>query len=277
MFELILGYFVIGIVFIIWRLFYHTLYKKSARENFIKTLKNDFLKLLAQSKKLFLSNCKIFKIIFVLLAMIAVCDIISIENYILNILETIMSAIMFLMLAIVFSPTENSMYKGFPNEIFAFIYSVVFMFYSAESIVVDMSFTLDFFTEDIWIYGYIITIISYVVCMATLRRFMERDLTTEEIIILGMVMMTALEFITYYGIGFFSNIKIYNPQAFESNIFGDFTSIINQGIFIASQSQILERGPMEIWGYILLNGTDVLTTTMVLGYVVQKFFGSSAH
>lgn len=52
MFKLILGYFVIGIVFIIWRLFYHTLYKKSARENFIKTLKNDFLKLLAKSKKI---------------------------------------------------------------------------------------------------------------------------------------------------------------------------------------------------------------------------------
>lgn len=209
--------------------------------------------------------------------MIAVYDIIPMENYVLNFFEDIISAIMFLMLAIVFSPTENPLYKGFPKEIFAFVYSVVFMFYSAESIVVDMSFTLDFFTEDIWIYGYIITIISYVVCMATLRRFMERDLTTEEIIILGMVMMTALEFITYYGIGFFSNIKIYNPQAFESNILGNFTAIINQGIFIASQSQILERGPMEIWGYILLNGTDVLTTTMVLGYVVQKFFGSSAH
>lgn len=54
-------------------------------------------------------------------------------------------------------------------------------------------------------------------------------------------------------------------------MFGDITTTINQGIFIASQSQILERSPMEIWGYIILNGTDVLTITAVLGYLVQKF------
>ena len=59
-----------------------------------------------------------------------------------------------------------------------------------------------------------------------------------------------------------------------SNIFGDFTTIINQGIFIASQSQILERTPSEIWGYVILNGTDVLTITVVLGYLVQKFMGN---
>lgn len=56
-----------------------------------------------------------------------------------------------------------------------------------------------------------------------------------------------------------------------SDIFGDITGIINQGIFIASQSQILERTPTEIWRYVILNGTDVLTITAVLGYLVQKF------
>ena len=89
-------------------------------------------------------------------------------------------------------------------------------------------------------------------------------------------MMTTLEFITYYGVGFFGGIKWFNPKAFEGilNIFGDITSIINQGIFLASQSEILERSAIEIWGYIILNGTDVLTITVVLGYVVQKFMES---
>ena len=41
--------------------------------------------------------------------------------------------------------------------------------------------------------------------------------------------------------------------------------------FYHIQSQILERSAMEIWGYIILNGTDVLTITVVLGYLVQKF------
>ena len=66
----------------------------------------------------------------------------------------------------------------------------------------------------------------------------------------------------------------YDPLTYEmslSNIFGDITTIINQGIFIASQSQILERTDSEIWGYVILNGTDVLTITAVLGYLVQKF------
>ena len=33
----------------------------------------------------------------------------------------------------------------------------------------------------------------------------------------------------------------------------------------------LERSPMEVWGNILLNGTDVLTITAVFGYLMQKF------
>ena len=65
---------------------------------------------------------------------------------------------------------------------------------------------------------------------------MERDLAKEEIIFLGMSMTTTLEFITYYGVGFFGEIRWYNPQDFEDilNIFGDITAIINQGIFISA-------------------------------------------
>ncbi len=33
----------------------------------------------------------------------------------------------------------------------------------------------------------------------------------------------------------------------------------------------LERSATEIWDYVILNGTDVLTITVVLGYLVQKF------
>ena len=107
-------------------------------------------------------------------------------------------------------------------------------------------------------------------------RILERELSKQEIILLGMIMLTTLEFITYYGIGFFGGIKWYNynPLEYEFsilNIFGDITTIINQGIFIASQSEILERTASEIWGYVILNGTDVLTITVVLGYLVQKF------
>ena len=193
---------------------------------------------------------------------------------ILNIFESSLSTINFFLFAVVFTPQENPSQKEFPVEIFGFIYSVIFMFYSAGTLIFDIFYTNNSFEENVWIYGYVVTIISYIICISTLKGFMERDLSKEEIIFLGMSMMTALEFITYYGIGFFGGIKWYNPQDFENNVFnvfGDITNIINQGIFIASQSQILERSAVEIWGYIILNGTDVLTITVVLGYLVQKF------
>ena len=84
-------------------------------------------------------------------------------------------------------------------------------------------------------------------------------------------MLVTLEFITYYGIGFFGRIECYNSSAYDNNMFGDITTTINQGIFLTSQNQILDKSTKEIWGYIILNGTDVLTITVVLGYVVQKF------
>ena len=95
-------------------------------------------------------------------------------------------------------------------------------------------------------------------------------------------MMLALEFIVYYGVGFFGGIKWYTYEILTSEtydtyefslveIFGDITSIINQGIVLASQSQLEEISLSDIWGYIILNGTDMLTVTVVVGYLVQKF------
>ena len=118
-----------------------------------------------------------------------------------------------------------------------------------------------------------VVLISYVICIATLSNFMERNLSKLEIIFVGMIMMTILEFMTYYGVGFFGGMEFYDPKIFENNIFESIVSVINHGIFIASQSQILERSTKEVCGYIILNGTDVLTVTAVLGYVLQKFMG----
>ncbi len=87
-----------------------------------------------------------------------------------------------------------------------------------------------------------------------------------------MIMLTTLEFITYYGIGFFSSMEYHDLESYEDNeFFENVTVVVNHGMYVASQSQILERNSMEVWGNIILNGTDVLTITAVLGYVMQKF------
>lgn len=276
MIILMLGYCLMGLIFLVLRFFYHILPKKSSRNNLIQATKDDFVILYAYAKKIVLSNPKKGKIIVVVMICLIILPIMPLQIEIEYILEDLFSTIMFFLLVVVFAPQENPSNKGFPVEIFGFIYSIIFMYYSAGVLVFDTFYAIDSLKDDMWIYGYGVTVISYVICIATLSRFMERDLSKQEIIILGMIMLTTLEFITYYGIGFFGGIKFYsyNPLEYEfilSNIFGDITTTINQGIFIASQSQILERSDNEIWGYIILNGTDVLTITVVLGYLVQKF------
>ena len=273
---LMLGYCLMGLIFLVLRFFYHILPKKRLQNNLVSEVKKDLITLYSYAKQIVISNPTKSKFIFVIMICLIILPMTPLQIEIEYIFEDFLSTIMFFALVIVFAPQENPTEKGFPVEIFGFIYSIIFMYYSAGLLVFDTFYVIDSLQEDMWIYGYSITMISYVLCIATLSRFMERVLSKIEIIFLGMIMLTTLEFITYYGIGFFGGIKFYNydPLEYELNLFnmfGDITTIINQGIFIASQSQILERAPSEIWGYIILNGTDVLTVTVVLGYLVQKF------
>ena len=273
MIILLFGYFIMGLIFLIVRFFYHLLPKKIFNENFIHAVKNDCLNLYIYVKQLILSHSKIFKVILGIIAgWCILLPLLKIPIDIKDVISDALLAMIFFLLVVVFAPPENPTSKGFPVEIFGFIYSIIFMFYSAGLSVFDISYVIPSFKNDMWLYGYIVTVVSYIICIATLRRFLERDLSKVEIILLGMTMLTTLEFITYYGIGFFGGLQWYKHNITEDiMIFGDITIIINQGIFIASQSQILERSAMEIWGYIILNGTDVLTITVVLGYLLQKF------
>ncbi|WP_028130431.1 hypothetical protein [Selenomonas sp. AE3005] len=268
---MLIGYILLVLMFIIFRFFYHILPKKSSRGNLMKAVKKDLFSLYDYAKKIIFFHPRLVKVIIAFIIILFILPLIPIKYGIICIIDDVMNAIMYFLLVIVFAPQEDLSRKEFPIEIFGFTYSVIFMFYSMGVVVFDIFYMNDFFKEDMWIYGYSITLMSYFVCVATLRRFMERDLSREEIVLLGMIMLTTMEFITYYGVGFFSGINGYNPQDFEANIFGDIAKVINQGIFVASQSQILDRNTMEIVGYIVLNGTDVLTVTAVFGYLVQKF------
>lgn len=265
----ILGYFVMGMIFLILRFFHHIFYKKFSRDCLIQ----DSFSLYDYAKKIILSNPVKIKIIVGLVAIFIILPV-QVEN--INIFDDFVSAIIFFLMVIIFAPKEDSENKNFPVEIFGFIYSIVLMYCSAGDFIIEFFSNNDFFHEDMWIYGYAVVLISYLICMATLSRFMERNLSRIEIIFVGMIMMTILEFLTYYGIGFLCGIKFYAPDEFW-NIFEkssplEWISInINQGIYVASQNQILERNTAEILGNIILNGTDVLTITAVLGYVLQKF------
>ena len=276
MIILVFGYCVMGLIFLVARFFYHVLRKKNLHQNLLHVVRNDVVILYDYIKQTILSYPRIFNFVAVIMVCLVILPMMPIRIEIGYMIEDFFSMTMFFLLVVVFAPQENQYDKGFPVEIFGFIYSIIFMYYSAGSFVFDIFYAIDSLKDGMWIYGFIVTMVSYVICIATISRFMERKLSKQEIIILGMIMLTTLEFIMYYGIGFFGGMKWhgYDPATYEIsilNIFGDVTSIINQGIFIASQSEILERSASDIWGYIILNGTDVLTITVVLGYLVQKF------
>ena len=275
MFMFMIGYFMMGLIFLIIRFFYHILSDKNSGNNLVQAIKKDFFSLCSYVNQIIVSNPKKIKFILIMLVILIILPMTPIKLEIEYIIEDFFCMIMFFTLVVIFAPKENHEKKGFPVEIFGFIYSIIYMYYSSGVLVFDFFYALDSLNK-MYAYGYIITLISYIICIATLSRFMERELAKHEIILLGIIMLTTLEFITYYGIGFFGNLKYlnYDPSEYVFNIFnifGDITTIINQGIFIASQSQILERSTGEIWGYVILNGTDVLTVTVVLGYLVQKF------
>lgn len=269
--EVLLGYFAMGLLFLILRFFYHILPNNGPRDNLVQAVNEDVASLYDYVKQVVLSHTKTILAILVIAAALPAVPMMPWKVEVLYIVDSSLATIMSFLLVSVFAPHEDASKKGFPVEIFGFAYSIIFIFYNAGTLVVDVFYTNNFFREDMWMYGYSVTVLTYVVCIANLRGFMERRLSNEEIVLLGMIMLTTLEFITYYGIGFFSSMDSYDPKDYEDSLFGNITNIVNQGIYVASQSQILERSDMEIWGSIILNGTDVLTITAVLGYVMQKF------
>ena len=212
-----------------------------------------------------------FKIIGVIIVIFIISLLMPLEIETLSLLDCILSTIIYFLMLIIYAPKKNPTSKEFPVEIFGFIYSIVLMYASAGEFIIDFFETDNYFNDNVWIYGYCVVLVSYTICIATLSNFMERNLSRLEIIFVGMIMMTVLEFMTYYGVGFCGGMEYYDPKIFETSILEGIMTIINQGIFIASQSQILERSTKEICGYIILNGTDVLTVTAVLGYVLQRF------
>jgi len=280
---LVLVYVLMGLIFLISRLVYHVFTKNLSQDNIVSAIRADWISLYDYAKQIVVSNPKKSKIV----AVIMVCLIILLMmpfrielEY--STEESFLGTIMFTMFLIVFTPKDDPSNTGFPVEIFGFVYSVFFMFYSASNFVIDIFYANEALRDDMWIYGYIVTLISYAICITFLSQFIKRDVSKQEIILLGLLMMMTLEFIVYYGVGFFGGIKwyTYDILTYETydtyefsiaEIFGDITSIINQGIVLASQSQLEEIALSDIWGYIILNGTDMLTVTVIVGYLVQKF------
>ena len=150
---LVLGYVLMGLIFLIVRFFYH-LTKTRSQDNIVSAIRGDCISLYDYAKQIVVSNPKKSKIV----AVIMVCLIILLMmpfrieiEYATE--ESFLGTIMFAMFLIVFTPKDDPSNTGFPVEIFGFVYSVFFMFYSASNFVINLFYANEALRDDMWIYG----------------------------------------------------------------------------------------------------------------------------
>ena len=128
MIILMLGYFLMGLIFLILRFFYHILPKKSFHDNIIHAVKADCVLLNNYVRQTILSNRKAFKIVAVTMIVLIILPNLPLQIEIEYVIEDFFCTLLFLMLVIVFAPQKKPSRKGFPVEIFGFIYSIIFMY-----------------------------------------------------------------------------------------------------------------------------------------------------
>ena len=68
MIVLMLGYFIMGILFLILGFFYHTVPQISTHDNLIPAVKNDLVNLYAYGKQIFVSHARTIKMIMAIMA-----------------------------------------------------------------------------------------------------------------------------------------------------------------------------------------------------------------
>ena len=134
MITFVLGYFVMGLIYLVWRLFYHVW----SKNNLISALKNDFAELYAYDREIILSNHIKIKIIVAIIACIIVSTLMPLEIEIISLLDCALSSIIYFLMLIIYSPQKNPTSKEFPVEIFGFIYSMVLMYCSAGEFVIEI-------------------------------------------------------------------------------------------------------------------------------------------
>ena len=134
-----LGYVLMGLIFLIVRLVYHILTKSLSQENLVRAIRGDCISLYSYAKQIVVSNPKKAKIVAVIMGCLIILLIMPLQMEIEYATEEcLLSTIMFTMFLIAFAPKDDPSNTGFPVEIFGFLYSVSFMFYSASNFVIDI-------------------------------------------------------------------------------------------------------------------------------------------
>lgn len=267
---MILGYFIIGLIYSMLRVIYHIICDRQTDVKLKIYIKNELVNFCDFFKQIIISKSLIAKVIAVILFFNTISSLLPFSTEIIDVYDDISSTIMYSLLIVLFVPKYDAECKNFPLVVLGFIYSVMLMYYYSGSAVYDIFYFTGYVVTDIWIYGYCVTIISYIVCIFTLSRFMDRVLPREEYLFLAILMLILLEFITYFGIGVFSEIEQYEAVTANLNIFEGITAIIDRGVFLSAQAQTAGKPTKEIIGYIFLNGSDLITMTIVFGYLIQK-------
>ena len=136
------GYFLMCLIFLVWRFFYHILSKEFSRDYLIK----DFFNIYNYVKEIILSNPIKMKFIVILIAIFIILATLPVQIEDIDFVDDFLSAIIFFLMVTVFAPKENPANKKFPVEIFGFSHSVVLMYCSAGDLVIETFSTDNFFS-----------------------------------------------------------------------------------------------------------------------------------
>ena len=110
MIVLMLGYFVMGLIFTVVRFFQHVLYRKNSQPGLVRAVRNDFLILYAYAKQIIVSNPKKFKTVGAITLCLIILPLTPLQIEIEYIIEDFLAAIMFSLLVIrrkKIRPTKN--------------------------------------------------------------------------------------------------------------------------------------------------------------------------
>ena len=99
----LLGYFVMGLIFLVWRVFYHALNKKKL----LPALRSDLANLYAYDREIIISNPIKIKIIGAIIVIFIILTMMPIQIEIIDLCDCILSSIVYFLMVIIYAPQKK--------------------------------------------------------------------------------------------------------------------------------------------------------------------------
>ena len=136
-----LGYVLMGLIFLIVRLFYHILTKNRSQDDLVRAIRGDCISLYNYAKQIVVSNPKKAKIVAVIMVCLIILLVMPFRMELeYSTEESFLGTIMFTMFMIVFTPKDDPSNTGFPVG-YSDLFTRSFLCFTARAILSLTCFT----------------------------------------------------------------------------------------------------------------------------------------